>query len=289
MLKRKLIPKHQLGGPVARLSQQKSSGSWGNRGQGNELQSALENGLENTVKFIGDISGLTNVYNSIFNKNPELEGQPEMINGQLVYELKEPETSMGAPILIPGLKVAPTEQIKEVFGRWQKAYDSLAATKSRLLKLGRAAELTNSKPYLTFQQINKELQKLVNKANKLSNSKEFKHLIKKQQDTGQLGKLTNSSKTTYKGYVASATDDLRHLNAGRPATKQAMNYVIDKARGWSNKSPAVVKALEKYDKKVAKGLNSDALTIAEQELVKTILDNSPGFFTQQRKVLGLIN
>jgi hypothetical protein len=42
-----------------------------------------------------------------------------------------------------------------------------------------------------------------------------------------------------------------------------MNYVIDKARGWSHKSPAVVKALEKYDKKVAKGLNSNALTIAE--------------------------
>jgi hypothetical protein len=32
-----------------------------------------------------------------------------MIDGQLVYELKEPETSIGAPILIPGLKVAPTE------------------------------------------------------------------------------------------------------------------------------------------------------------------------------------
>lgn len=45
MLKKSLIPKHQLGGPVARLAQQKSSGSWGNRGKGNEGQSALENGL----------------------------------------------------------------------------------------------------------------------------------------------------------------------------------------------------------------------------------------------------
>lgn len=45
MLKKSLIPKHQLGGPVAKLAQQKSSGSWGNRGQGNEGQSALENGL----------------------------------------------------------------------------------------------------------------------------------------------------------------------------------------------------------------------------------------------------
>jgi hypothetical protein len=39
---------------------------------------------------------------------------------------------------------------------------------------------------------------------------------------------------------------------------------------------------------VAKGINKDALSLAEKELVKTILDNSPGFFTQQRKVLGFI-
>lgn len=45
MLKKSLIPKHQLGSPVAKLAQQKSSGSWGSRGQGNEGQSALENGL----------------------------------------------------------------------------------------------------------------------------------------------------------------------------------------------------------------------------------------------------
>lgn len=45
MLKKSLIPKHQLGGPIARLAQQKSSGSWGNRGEGNEGESALENGL----------------------------------------------------------------------------------------------------------------------------------------------------------------------------------------------------------------------------------------------------
>jgi hypothetical protein len=44
-MKKQLIKKHQLGGPIAGLSQQRSSGSWGNRGQGNEGESLLENGL----------------------------------------------------------------------------------------------------------------------------------------------------------------------------------------------------------------------------------------------------
>lgn len=44
-MKKQLIKKSQLGGPISGLAQQRSSGSWGNRGQGNEGESALENGL----------------------------------------------------------------------------------------------------------------------------------------------------------------------------------------------------------------------------------------------------
>jgi hypothetical protein len=52
-MKKKLIKKHQQGG----LANQQYSGTWGDRGQGNELQSALENGLSGIwkgVKWIGD-------------------------------------------------------------------------------------------------------------------------------------------------------------------------------------------------------------------------------------------
>jgi hypothetical protein len=78
----------------------------------------LENGLTNTIQFIGDISGLTDVYNGLFNNQTEPEGQPEIINGQSVYELKQPTTEYGAPKLIPGLKGIATEPMKEVFKNW---------------------------------------------------------------------------------------------------------------------------------------------------------------------------
>jgi hypothetical protein len=117
-MKKHLIPKNQLGGPIAGLSQQKSSGSWGNRGQGNEGESLLENGLVNTIQFIGDISGLTDVYNGLFNNRSEPKGRPEIINGQPVYELKQSTIEYGAPKLIPGLKGVPTEPVKEVFKNW---------------------------------------------------------------------------------------------------------------------------------------------------------------------------
>lgn len=284
-MKKQLIKKNQLGGPIAGLAQQRSSGSWGNRGQGNEGESLLENGLTNTIQFIGDISGLTDVYNGLFNNQTKPEGQPEIINGQPVYELKQPTTEYGAPKLIPGLKGIATEPMKEVFKNWQKAYDSLAATKSRLLKLGRSAELTNSKPYKFFKQIDKELAKLVEKANKapkLKDSKAFNQVVKIQEETGQLGKLTRSGKTTYKGDVTSATNDFRHMNAGRPATKRAMDYIENTVRGWSNQSPAIQKALHTYDLKVAKELGDEALHNARIEMIKTILDNSPGYFNRYR-------
>lgn len=54
---KKLIKKCQYGTPRGGLVYHQSSGSWGDRGQGNELQSALENGLTgmwNGVKWIGD-------------------------------------------------------------------------------------------------------------------------------------------------------------------------------------------------------------------------------------------
>lgn len=287
-MKNKLIPKHQLGGPIAGLSQQKSRGSWGNRGQGNEGESLLENGLVNTIQFIGDISGLTDVYNGLFNNQSEPKGRPEIINGQQVYELKQPTTEYGAPKLIPGLKGVPTETMKEVFKNWQRAYDSLAATKSRLFKLGRSAELTNSKPYKFFEQINKELAKLVEKANKapkLKDSEAFTKLVKVQEETGQLGRLTGrSGRITYKGDVTSATNDFRHMNAGRPATKRAMDYIETTVRGWSHQSPVVQKALQKYDLKVAKGLDKNALHNARIEMIQTILKHSPGYFDKYRNL-----
>jgi hypothetical protein len=55
-MRNKLIKKCKYGTPRGGLVPHQESGSWGDRGQGNELQSALENGLTgmwNGVKWVG--------------------------------------------------------------------------------------------------------------------------------------------------------------------------------------------------------------------------------------------
>lgn len=203
MLKRKLILKRQLGGPIAGLSQQRTQKPWGNRGQGNEWQSALENGLETTVKFIGDISGLTDVYNSIFNKEDEVI--PEIIDGKPVYPLRE-QPIVGYPTLIPGLKGKPSEELVNFFKtEWGPAYNSLASTKTRLKNLGRLEELTNSKPYIAFQKLNEQLKQMVTEANR-----NFKTVLLKGRRNAHAGQ-TSLSKTITKNGMKAASDKAANL------------------------------------------------------------------------------
>lgn len=201
MLKKSLIPKHQLGSPIARLAQQKSSGSWGNRGRGNEGESALENALQ----FVGDMSGLTDVYNSIFNKEEEI-GTPEIIDGKPAYPLREQQLDMGYPTLIPGLKGKPSEELVNFFKtEWGPAYNSLASTKTRLKNLGRLEELTNSKPYIAFQKLNEQLKQMVTEANR-----NFKTVLLKGRRNAHAGQ-TSLSKTITKNGMKAASDKAANL------------------------------------------------------------------------------
>jgi hypothetical protein len=88
-MKKQLIPKNQLGGPIARLAQPTNNkGSWGNRGQGNEGQSFIENALYT----IGDLNGLLTTIDKL--ANPEKyevkyeideSQEPVEIDGKIVY------------------------------------------------------------------------------------------------------------------------------------------------------------------------------------------------------------
>lgn len=296
MLKKSLIPKHQLGGPVARLAQQKSSGSWGNRGEGNEGESALENSLENAVKFIGDISRLTDVYNSIFNKEDEIT-TPEIIDGKPVYPLRE-QPIIGAPKLIPGLKGVPTEALKSFFPKWQKGYDSFAATKSRLKTLGRLDELVNSKPYITFQKLDQQLRKMVMEANRNFNTVLLKGRRNASRGQTSLSKtitsngmkaasdkaanLTKRQKMQHKVQTAATTGDMRVHNMGAGSKQQRAQWdeVNKTIQNTSSKLWAKIVKSQDNLSKATDPKQAEQIQAHINSLYKEFFDRYPGYDTR---------
>lgn len=296
MLKKSLIPKHQLGGPIARLAQQKSSGSWGNRGEGNEGQSALENGLETTVKFIGDISGLTDVYNSIFNKEDEVI--PEIIDGKPVYPLRE-QPIMGYPTLIPGLKGKPSEELVNFFKtEWGPAYNSLASTKTRLKNLGRLEELTNSKPYIAFQKLNEQLKQMVTEANR-----NFKTVLLKGRRNASKGQtslsktitsngmkaasdkaanLTKRQKMQHKVQTAATTGDMRVHNMGAGSKQQRAQWdeVNKTIQNTSSKLWAKIVKSQDNLSKATDPKQAEQIQAHINSLYKEFFDRYPGYDTR---------
>lgn len=207
-MKKQLISKNQLGGPIARLAQPTNNkGSWGNRGPGNEGQSFIENALYT----IGDLGGLLTVGDKLL--HPEKYeaktdyGTPAEIDGKTVYPLYAPEQEqIGYPTLIPGLKGVPTKELTEFFKtQWGPAYNSLASTKSRLLKLGRPQDLTASKPYIAFQKLNEQLKQMVTEANR-----NFKTVLLKGRKNAHPGQ-TSLSKTITKNGMKAASDKAANL------------------------------------------------------------------------------
>lgn len=310
-MKKHLIPKNQLGGPIARLAQPTNNkGSWGNRGSGNEGQSFIENALYT----IGDLGGLLTVGDKLLHPEKyEVKtgyGTPVEIDGKTVYPLDAPEQEqIGYPTLIPGLKGVPTKELTEFFKtKWGPAYNSLASTKSRLLKLGRSAELPNSKSYRVFQELDTQLKQMVDKVNesviepvtetvddvikvtadKLKNSKAYKALLRQQEKSGALGRVSKRTKESIRSHQVLNDGKMSHYNPGRPAVVKTSEDVINTFKGWTNKSKKGAEALNKYEKKVAKGINEEALKRARLECARDIVSSEPGSFTaKQREILGL--
>lgn len=293
---RKLIPKHQLGNPIAKLAQQKSSGSWGNRGEGNEGQSAFENGFETAVKFIGDISGLTNIYNSIVNK--EEIAAPEIIDGQPVYPLRE-QPIMGYPTLIPGLKGAPSAELSDFFKtKWGPAYNSLASTKSRLLKLGRSADLTTSKPYIVFQKLDQQLKKMVMEANRNFNTvllKGRKNASKGQTSlsktitsngmkaaSDKAANLTKRQKMQHKVQTAATTGDMRVHNMGVGSKQQRAQWDEINKTIQNTSSKLWTKIVKSQDNlsRATDPKQAEQIQAHINSLYKEFFDRYPGYDTR---------
>jgi hypothetical protein len=123
---------------------------------------------------------------------------------------------------------------------------------------------------------------------KLKDSSKYRQVVKKQKEQGLLGPRSKASDEANKVYQAYAKNNRRFINPGRPAVARTSEEVINTFKGWSNKSKGAANALRKYELKVAKGIDGEALRKARLECAREIMRNEPGSFTRkQREILGL--
>lgn len=281
-----LISKHQNGG----LVNQQYSGTWGNRGQGNELQSALENGLSgiwNGVKWIGDkvlnadeyiedglaymvgmLPGGMNSEQMVATKKAEREAQPgEVYQDALGNARIKPYTGV-VPVL-PSLPANAPSSLIKLHDNMKKLRSSWAVRESQLKKLNKLDEMPKT---LTAKRY-KEAEKTFNDA--------VESIGKATHNTDPT-KLTKRLKSSFKAEKARSTDDLRAANAGRPSEKD-FDYMENIAR--NDKHPAVKKLLHQYDLKVAKGMDHALARQRRKEMLIEFakLRNYPQFVTKHTK------
>lgn len=276
MLKRKLITKHQLGGPISRLAQQKSSGTWGNRGPGNEGQSAAENTASwvwDKVSNAGDYldQGLAYITGLLpggmsaeeaveYTKNKQEafnNGEPGYVNHSGEYEYF-PKT--GAPITLPTLPANASSKLRELYDKLKKARRSLIARESQLKhnignKKGTALEKTKThqRYEASLKEYNDALTEsdvvpyeaavFTDKKKKLINSPAYKSKVREQE------KKLASKKDISVGDKIYNDGDRRHANPGRPP-QSMFNYLDNTLAktypGFKRKLAASKETIEYY-------------------------------------------
>lgn len=260
-MRTKLITKHQQGTTRGGLVNHSYSGTWGNRGQGNELQSALENGLTaiwNGVKWVGDKIWNADDYieDGIAYSVGMLPGS-EMTSEQMVQTSRARREAgsggvytdalgnthinpiMGAVPILPSLPAnAPTSLIK-LHNNMKKLRNSWAVRESQLKKIGKLDDMPNT---LTAKRY-KEAEKTFNDA--------VESMGKATKNTDPT-KLTKRVKTDFKTSKSFSTGDRRAINAGRPSEK---DYDFMEKIARNDKHPTVQKLIRQYDLKVAKGMD----------------------------------
>ena len=274
------IPQFQKGG----LINKQYSGTWGNRGQGNELQSALENGLSglwngakwafdkviNAPDYIED--GINYVYGLIpGGPTPEESVQ----DGRLARNTPFGESytdsqgntyvnmlNTGTPPPLPGLPKNPSAQTLSLYNRLIPARKSYSVRESQLRSLGQVDKLPQTKTYKLYHQ-------LLN---------EFNKSLKPTKVTDNI-KLTKRQNASHKAEKARVTDDLRAVNSGRSAVRERQWDEVERLMR-KDKNSTVQSMLNRHDRKVAQGVNSSALRQSRINMLKWYLNNhAKGFFS----------
>ena len=275
------IQKYQTGTVKGGLQPQNYSGSWGDRGQGNELQSAFENGLS----WIGDkiinagdyidqgISYLTGLIPGGMTADESLQdtklaqtarnaGEPGYMDIYGEYQMF-PNTGV-APLPTP-LK-NPSPELSQMYDGLKKLRWNVQIRESQLRKAGQLDKIEST---LTAKKYKDAEQAYLNAV------EEFKanqpHMKRMTSDV----KLTRKQDAGYKGTKAVATDDMRAYNQGRPVLKERQwDWVEEMMR----KDPKAAGVVNRYDVKVAKGLNKKHLREARKKMLEEYAKSKPGFF-----------
>lgn len=270
-MKKKLIKKHQRGG----LVNHSYSGTWGNRGQGNEFQSALENGLSgiwNGVTWVAD--KIANVGNYIddglayavgmlpgkgMNSEQMLATQRAKRKakpGEIYYDAlgnQQVKPYAGTPPTLPSLPANSPTSLVKLHNNLKKLRNSWAVRESQLKKLDKLDDMSKT---LTAKRY-KEAEKTFNDA---------VESIGKTTHNIDPTKLTKRANTDFKTSKSFSMDDRRAVNIGRPS-ERSLDYMETVMR--NDKNPVVQKMLHQYDLKVAKGMDSK---LAKQRLKEMLIE-----------------
>ena len=79
----------------------------------------------------------------------------------------------------------------------------------------------------------------------------------------------------YKAEKARSMDDLRSVNSGRPAVRERQ---YDEIERMMRKDPKVAGIVQRYDRKVAQGMDYKALRVARIKMLLDYIKTKPGFF-----------
>lgn len=292
---KKLIKKCQYG--TGGLTTHQYSGTWGDRGQGNELQSTLENGLSgmwNGVKWLGDKfinlgdyvdDGLDYLVGFLPGKG--LTSEEMVANNRLAREANEGEfyydingnmqvnpVALKAPLL-PTLPANATPVMQALFNDLKRQRVSWQVRESQLRKLGREAEIESTGTVKVYRSLEKALNDLINRSKGSTNN----------ADNIKLGRKQNAQYKHTK-YMASESEggvgDLRTMNSGRPALRGRQWDEVERFMR-TDRDPKVMSMLNQYDIKAAKGINSEALKQARMKMLQDYLNMRPGYFNYLRQ------
>lgn len=275
------IQKYQTGTVKGGLQPQQYSGSWGDRGQGNELQSAFENGLSwvaDKVVNAGDyidqgISYLTGLIPGGMTADESLQdtrlaqsaknaGEPGYMDIYGEYQMF-PNAGV-APLPTP-LK-NPSPELSQMYDGLKKLRWNVQIRESQLRKAGQLDKIEST---LTAKKYKDAEQAYLNAV------EEFKanqpHMKRMTNDVI----LTRKQDASFKRNKAAATGDGRANNQGRPILKERQwDWVEEMMR----KDPKAASAINRYEIKVAKGLEKKHLREARKKMLEEYAKSRPGFF-----------
>lgn len=300
----KLIKKCKYGTPRGGLVPHQESGSWGDRGQGNELQSALENGLSgmwNGVKWIGDkvinagdyidrglsyavglIPGGETAEEALENKkreqNPQYETSTSLSTGETYntpYWIdtkgeKHYYPSTGTPPPLPALPANAPGSLVAIHNQMKKLIQSWRVGERRYQALGMADAMANSKTAQRYNQFLRAFEEGMAAMGKSIKKVDDVKLHGKAEAAYRHARAIQSPTTTTtiaNGEVTTKTKNIggRAFN-GRPVRKKYLREIEDML--YKDQSPVAKKMYEQLRLKRAKISNSDALKAAEEKIFK---------------------